>query len=302
MPLKFKFTEDGKSIEMNEKGMPIVIDDKDKENPKEFAIDAIHQYAQIPTLREEAKTHRVEKEKLQKAFKFFEDAEIDLSDDDKTSEFIENAKKALELIKNIDDKKLVDAGEVETIKRQAQEALQGKIDELKTNYDKKLGEKDKENDSLNGTVYQLMVANQFHSSKFVKDKLALTPTAAFRYFADNIKIELDDSGYRKVVLYYPSANGQSERVYSEERTGELANFDEGLELIVSKDADKDALLKGTGASGGGASGAGGGGGGAGGLAPNPFIRGENFNLTKQAELFKTDKKLYERYKSEAASS
>ncbi len=299
MPLKFKLQEDGKSIAMNEKGLPIVIDDKDKENPKEFAIDAIHQYAQIPILREEAKTHRVEKEKLQKLFKFFEDAEIDLSDDDKTSEFVENAKKALELTKNIDDKKLIDAGEVETIKRQAQEALQTKLDEQKTNFDKKLEEKDKENDSLNGTVYQLMVANQFHSSKFVKDKLALTPTAAFRYFMDNIKIELDDNGYRKVVLYYPSVNGQNERVYSEERTGELADFDEGLELIVNKDADKDALLRGTGGSGSGAGGTGGSGSGA---VTNPFVKGENYNLTKQGELFRTDRKMYDRLQREAANS
>lgn len=299
MPLKFKFMEDGKSIVMNEKGLPIVIDDKDKDSPKEFAIDAIHQYSQIPALREEAKTHRIEKEKLQKSFKFFEDAEIDLSDDDKTSEFVESAKKALDLVKNIDDKKLIDAGEVETIKRQAQEALQTKLDEITTNYDRKLGEKDKEVDSLNGTVYQLMVANQFHSSKFVKDKLALTPIAAFRYFMDNIKIELDDNGYRKVVLYYPSVNGQNERVYSEERTGELANFDEGLELIVNKDPDKDALLRGTGASGGGA---GGGAGGGGGTTSNPFIKGENYNLTKQGDLFRTDRKMYNRLQREAANS
>ena len=297
--LKFKLLGDEKSIAMNEKGLPIVIDNKDKENPKEFVIDAIHQYSQIPVLRKEAKDHREEKEKLQKLFKYFEDAEIDLSDDDKTAEFVKNAKEALELVKNIDDKKLIDAGEVETIKRQAQEAMQTKLDEITNNYDKKLGEKDKEVGSLNGTVYQLMVANQFHSSKFVKDKMILTPIAAFRYFMDNIKIEMDENGFRKVVLYYPNVNGQNERVYSEERTGELANFDEGLELIVNKDPDRDSLLKGVEASGGGAAG---GAGGTGGTTSNPFIKGETFNLTKQADLFKTDQKKYDRLKREAEGS
>ena len=294
MALKFKLTEDGKAIAMSEKGLPMVIDDSDPENPKEFALDAVHHYNQIPRLREEAKTHRLAKEAAEKMLKLFTDAGIDTSSEDAVGDWLSNATKAIDTMKNIDDKKLVDAGEVETIERQAQEALQSKLTEQEKRFKTKIESLEKDVTSKDATIYQLMVADRFNTSEFVQKKLAaMTPKMARKYFGDNFKVETDEEGRRRVVGYY----NNGERIYSNERAGELADFEEALQILTDKAPDRDNLLAATTHSG---SGAGGCGGIAGtGVEKNPFVKGPNLNLTEQGKIYRENPQLAERLKTEA---
>jgi len=76
---------------------------------------------------------------------------------------------------------------------------------------------------------------------------------ARKYFGDNFKVEIDeDSGERRVVGYY----NDKQKIYSREKPGDLADFDEALTLLVDRDPEKDQMLTGTGAGGSGAEGGG----------------------------------------------
>jgi hypothetical protein len=296
MALKFKMSDDGSTIIVDSKGLPIVINDNDPDNPKEFGLDALLNYRQLPQLREESKKNRLAKEAAENKLKFFSDANIDLDDESVIIKFIDDTTKALETVKNLEDKKLIDAGEVEIIKAQAQESLKKKMELQQSQFDK---EKDKLSSSVltkDAVIYKLMVSDEFNKSKFVVDKLNQSPRLIKSHFGNCFKVEKSDNGDGTVVVaYYPDSK---EKVYSEENIGEPAGFDEALNLLVERDADRDSFLKGAGSGG---SGAGGGGGGGGGSQPNPFMK-KTFNLTKQAEYLRENPKLYERYKAEAITS
>ena len=100
--VKLKLDEQGNAVLQD--GKPVYVHDDGKEVP----FDAPGAMAKIASLNAEAKTHREAKEAAEaklKAFDGIEDAEA--------------AKKALATVKNLDDKKLVDAGEVEKLKAEA---------------------------------------------------------------------------------------------------------------------------------------------------------------------------------------
>jgi hypothetical protein len=236
MALTYKMTEDSSAVQCNDKGFPIVVD---SDSGEEIGLDAIHLYTKVPTLTNETKQLKDKLKKTEDSLSHFEGIE-DLG------KWKSDAEKAIATLKNIDDKKLIDAGEVDTIKRQAQEHLQEKLDILKGQYEEKIASLDKSLQDKTGTIYQLMVADRFNSSTFVQDKLAMTSKMARKYFGDNFRVE-EEGGSVGVVGYW---NG--EKIYSKERVGEPADFEEALEIMVSKDPDRDSLLAGKAAKGSGA--------------------------------------------------
>jgi hypothetical protein len=83
---------------------------------RDIPFDAPGAVATISRLNAEAKGHREAKEGAQAALKLFEGI------DD-----AEAARKALNIVKNLDAKKLVDAGEVEKVKAEAVRAFEEKL-------------------------------------------------------------------------------------------------------------------------------------------------------------------------------
>ena len=96
-----------------------------------------------------------------------------------------------------------------------------------------------------------MIGGSFARSKFAADKLAIPPDLVQAYFGKAFSIEEG-----RVVA--KDVNGN--KLYSAANPGELAGFDESLEMLVNQYPGKEHILKGTGASGSGASGSTGGGG------------------------------------------
>lgn len=94
--MKLKLDENGHVVVQD--GRPVYV----HEDGKEVVFDAPQTIATISRLNGEAKAHREAKEKAESTLKAFEGIEDPVA-----------AKKALETLKNFDDKKLVDAGEVE---------------------------------------------------------------------------------------------------------------------------------------------------------------------------------------------
>lgn len=242
MALNYKVVEvEGvQSIAMSDRGFPIVVDDEN--DNKEIALDAIHLYTKVPELTNQLSQTKDKVTELTGKTAALEGIE-DVAD------FMEKANAALELTANIDSQKLIDAGKVEEIKTQAQENLQTKMDALKTNLEKEIQTRDEKLSSLDKTIFKLMVADRFNTSKFVKEGLSITSNMARKYFGDSFKIEVNpETGDRSVVGYYRDGT----QIYSAERPGDLAQFDEALQLLVEKDPEKDNFLLGAGGSGTGA--------------------------------------------------
>lgn len=212
--MKLKLDEKGNVVVQD--GKPVYVHDDGKEIP----FDAAAALGKISQLNGEAKAHREKAEAATNQLKEFEGLDPAA------------AKKALEMVKNFDDKKLIDAGEAERVKSEAVKAAL----EQKTAVEK-------ERDALKDQLYKEHVGRAFSDSQFVKDKLAIPRDAAIAVFGNNAKVE---DG--KLVIY--DSNGQ--KIYSRTKPGELASLDEGLEMLVNARADKDSWLKGTTASGSGA--------------------------------------------------
>jgi len=213
--MKLKLDEEGHVVV--EDGKPVYIHD----DGKELAFDAASTVTTISRLNGEAKGHREAKEAAEAKLKEFEGIE-----DPKA------AKDALGKLAALKDKDLVDAGKVEEIRAAA---IKAKDDEYKPVVE----ERDKLRSELNDTV----IGGAFDRSKFIEEKVAVPRHLLRSTYGQNFKRE---DG--KLVGY--DANGN--KIYSRAKPGEVAEFDEAIELLINADPYKDQMLKGSGGSGSGA--------------------------------------------------
>lgn len=237
MPFKYDAQGNIVTADHNGKKLPVFVNAKGEEAP----FDGDGTVETISRLNGEARTHREAKEALEKITKGLPEALLK----DPAA-----ALKALETVANLDAKKLVDAGEIERVKGEIAKSYQAQLDELK-----------KSNEGLNGTIYELQVGGAFASSKFIAEKCAIPADFVQARFGNNFGI---DNG----KVYAVDAAGN--KLYSRTNPGELAGFDEAISMLIDAYPQKDAILKGTGASGGGAQNNGGAGGGSGGKGAGNF--------------------------------
>ena len=223
--MKLKLDADGHAVLQD--GKPVYVHD----DGKEVAFDAPGAVAKIGQLNGEAKTHREAKEAAEAALKKFEGITDPAA-----------ALEAITKLKNIDDKKLIDSGDVEKVKAEAIKAVEEKYAPIVT-----------ERDTLRSQLDKEIRGGSFARSKFAEEKVAVPRHMLESTYGNNFKVE---DG--KLVPYDASGN----KIFSRTKPGEVAEFDEALELLVSADPYKDHILKGTGAQGGGAGQGGGNGGGA----------------------------------------
>lgn len=212
-----------KTIEVNgstyaevKEGKPVYVG----EDNSETTYDPVAMHQTINRLNGEAKSHREAKETLAQQIKDFEG--IDPA----------AARKALETLSGLDQKKLIDAGEVDKVKS-----------EISRTYEEKLKAANDRAQKLENDYAQEKTAGAFASSKFVKEKLAIPADMVQATFGNNFKFQ---DG--KLTPVDSSGNP----IYSNANPGEIASFDEALEIVVSKYHSRDAILKGSGNSGSGA--------------------------------------------------
>lgn len=230
--MPFKYDADGAIVtqEVNGQKLPVFVGADGKEAP----FDGDGTVSTISRLNGEAKSHRERAEKAEGALKPFTDA--GLTD-------AAAAVKALATVKNLDDKKLVDAGEVEKVKAEAIKSVRAEFEPVVA-----------ERDRLRTDLYGEKIGGSFARSKFILEKVAVPVDMIQATFGSRFKV---DNG--KIVA--TDANGQ--QIFSRTRHGEPADFDEALEIMVDSYPHKASILKGSGASGGGAGGNSGNGGGGG---------------------------------------
>lgn len=218
-----KLKLDGNGAAVLENGLPVYVHEDGKEAP----FDAAGTVARIRALNAEAKGHREAREAAEARLSGF--AGIDDP---------EAARKALVTVKNLGDQQLVAAGEVEKIKGEAIKAVEEKYRPVI-----------KERDTLQAALVREKIGGSFARSKFITEKLAIPADMVEAAFGRHFALEGD-----RVVATDAAGN----RLFSRTNPGELAGFDEAMEMIVSAYPHRDAIMRGTGASGSGAQGGGGG--------------------------------------------
>lgn len=215
MALKLKLDDAGNAVLKD--GKPVYV----KDDNTEIEFDADQAFTKIGQLTGQSTDYRKRMEVAEGHVKLFEGI------DD-----AEAARKALNTVKNLDEKKLIDAGQVEKVKQEAITAT-----ELK--YKPYVDMSSQLQDKLN----RQMIGGAFSASKYIPSKLAIPADFVQARFGSRFKVEGD-----AIVAY----DAKGEKIFSPKRPGELADVDEALEIFVEGYADKASILKGTGASGGGA--------------------------------------------------
>jgi hypothetical protein len=198
-------------------GKPVYVHD----DGKEVEFDAPATVQTISRLNGEAKSHRERAEAAEGSLKTFEGITDPAA-----------ARKALETVQNLDHKKLVDAGDVEKVKAEAIKAVEEKYAPIV-----------KKAETLEQALYSEKIGGSFSRSKAIVEKFAIPADLVQARFGSAFAIE---DG--KIVAKDQSGN----KIFSRSRPGELADFDEALEVLVDQYPYKDQILKGSGASGGGA--------------------------------------------------
>jgi hypothetical protein len=207
---------DGSTYAEIKDGSPVYVD----ESGKEIAVDGASMHTKIKQLNFEAMERRKNEQELKDQLEKFQDLDPDA------------ARKAIDTVKNLDDKKLVDADQVQRIK-----------DETAAAFQKRLDEANKEREQLMSQYAQEKLAGAFSGSKFVKERLAIPPDMVQAAFARHFE-------FKDGRINPRDANGNP--IYSDSNPGDVASFDEALEKIVQQYPHRDSILKGSGASGSGA--------------------------------------------------
>lgn len=208
-------TDDAGHVVVSE-GKPVYLHD----DGKEVVFDYDATLATISRLNGEAKQHRTAKEAAESKLAAF----ADIADP-------AEALKALSTVKNLDAKKLVDAGEVEKIRAETAKAIEEKYAPVL-----------KERDTLKGDLTRERRSNIFAHSKTLAEKLILPPAAAEKLFGEQLK-EVDGK------MVWHDQNGQP--IYSRTNPGTLADLEEGAGLVLDGYPYRDNILKGTGNRGDG---------------------------------------------------
>lgn len=213
--MKLKLDDNGNVVVQD--GKPVYVYD----DGREAAFDAAGTVSTITRLNGEAKSQREAKEAAQELLKTFEGIADPAA-----------ARKALETMANLDQKRLVDAGQVEQANLERDKAWQSKLDEANGKAS-----------SLEQQLYGEKIGGSFARSSFISEKLAVPADMIQATFGNRFKVE---DG--KTVAY----DGHGNKIFSRSRPGELAEFDEALEVLVDQYPHKDHILKGNTQSGGGA--------------------------------------------------
>jgi hypothetical protein len=229
-----KLKLDDKNQVVVQDGKPVYVAD----DGKEVVFDYPATLATISRLNGEAKGNRERAEAAEANAKKFEGIEDP-----------EEAIKALGIVKNLDTKKLFDAGKIDEIKAEAKKAYDDQLRSMEEKYKPVIAERD----SLKSSLVNEIVGGSFSRSKYIAEKLAIPADIAQARFGSAFAVEEGN----KIV----AKDAKGNILFSRARPGEVAEFDEALELLVDQYPYKDNILKGSGASGGGAGGSGGGAGG-----------------------------------------
>jgi hypothetical protein len=230
--MKLKIDEETGSVVVSEEGLPVwILDDK-----TEVAYDIPKVIKDLQAANNESAGRRKKIEELEAKYRVYEGIDP------------EKARKAMETVQNLEDKKLLDVGEVEKVKQATGEAYELRLKEMQLDLTGKIEEKDQIIAKKHNQINDLLIKGAFHASKFIKEKTNLPAEMAYSHFGRCFRVE-EVNGVLKTVASWPEGGD----VFSDINPGQLASPEEAIEKLINKYPNKDSILKGAGSSGYGAS-------------------------------------------------
>lgn len=220
-------TEDGKKL-------PVYVTGDGKEIP----FDAAASMDKIKTLNGESASRRLRIEELEKQMNQFDGFDI------------EKAKKAMETVANFDDKKLVDAGEIEKLKEKYTTSFEQREEAARA---KHLEEMKRLNDQIEDSqkkIRNLVVTNHFSKSPYFtgeKPKTILPPDMAAEYFGKYFEVKEVDGDMKLIG----KRNGEIIVSEDPKNFGSPAPFDEAIAHIIDNYPMRDRILRTAGGGSGG---------------------------------------------------
>lgn len=229
--MKLKLDANGNVVVQD--GKPVYV----WEDGKETAVDAAGLFSKITELNKENKGHREKAEALEAKLAKYGD-----TDPDDIEAFLDE----VDAMGGIEElRKMAEAGggqDIGRIKQELESAYKLHQQKLEEGFRNQIQEREKVIADKDNHIYKLEVSNRFKSSSFIGSKLILPPDIAEATFGQNFKIEDGQ------VVAYLGGN----KIYSREKPGELADFEEAITTIIEAYPMKDRILKGTNQSGSGA--------------------------------------------------
>jgi hypothetical protein len=225
LKLTLKLNDEG-TIELTDQGLPIWIDQEDKE----VVFDVAKLYNDKRAANAESASRRKRIDELEKQLNELHEKYQDLD--------VEEAKKAVETLQNIDQQKLMDTEGVESVKRQMKEAFTAELTKEREKWESELKDKSTTLEMKSGQIRNLLVKNAFVSSEFLREKTLLTPDIAYAYFGTHFDIREVDGEPRAVGRL----NGED--ILSKTNPGELAEPEEAIQIIIDKYPSRERILKG----------------------------------------------------------
>jgi hypothetical protein len=184
-------------------------------NGEEFAFDAGSTYIKIQELQRENKTHRESKADLESKLK-----SLDGIDPDKY-------RQAVDSLSKIDQKKLIEAGDVDKLRREIE-------DSFKAKYEPEINSARDEMNKMKSQYNSEKLSNAFNGSAYIRDNVAVPSDIARAAFGDRFKIE---DG--KMI----ATDSQGNTIYSRKNPGNPADFDEAIMQIIDAYPNRDSILK-----------------------------------------------------------
>ena len=230
-------------IATSENGLPIMVDDKGVET----GIDAIHLLGKVPALQEEAKGHRLKTKEVQDEFDAFKETFVGIDP--------AKAREAVTKVQDIEGQNLIDSKDAETLRKQLQAAHDDEVSGIKKTYDVKLGELNNTISEQQGDIFEALVLQQFNNSPWFAGEVPKThlfPEVAKDHFGRHFKVEKNSEGKSSVIGYNIGGENDGQKIFSIERPGEIAGFDEAIGIIIGKHPQRSVLMRAS--FGGGASG------------------------------------------------
>lgn len=220
--MKLKLDESGNVVLSD--GKPVYVHDDGKEIP----FDVPQAFAKIKELNAESKKWREQFEDAKKKVDMIGDMDI------------EKAKIAMELADKIETKKLIDSGELDKATAEMAKAMTAKTEEITRSMQAKLDSVQQERDELKTSFHSETLKSRFSTSEFLKKQTFLTPAVAMKQWESNLKME---NG--KIVPYDKDGN----KIYSRKNAGELAEFDEAVEVLFDGWEEKSHYRRGSDSTG-----------------------------------------------------
>jgi hypothetical protein len=229
--MPWKVNEDG-AIAV-EGGNPVWVYEGGEKDGKEAPVEFGKTLATISRLTGESTERKAKLNELTAKYKPLEDAGIeDLAD------YLGRANKALETVANLDDKQVMDAGQIEKIKEGVAKSYEAKIEALKKTSEEQVTKLSTQLSEQDKNIRNLVIRGAFDRSEFLKEKTVLLPDMAFSYFGDRFDIEVKDG---KPVGFAKDKEGNP--LMSLANPGEIADPVEAIELLVMDHPQRDRILR-----------------------------------------------------------